>query len=476
MAAGDHFNPNQAEHGLQNPDGAHNGDLPNIEIDAEGNGTYAAATNMLTLGDGPQSLLGADGSALLIHALPDDQISDPSGRSGARIVCGVILGEGVPGAEPPTPPAPTENVTFQPAQRAATPERIAQLQAAEGFSITVFARDVANARMMAQDADGIIYVTRPAQGDVIALMDEDGDGAADSPPMTATTELTGVHGIVITGNQVYLAIPTTIYRGEILGDGTFGELEIIVDDLPDAGQHGNRTMAFGPDGLLYVAIGSSCNDCPDPNPERATILQLQSDGSTRTIFAEGLRNTVGWGWHPETQEMWGMDHGSDGHGNDLPNEELNLLEAGNNYGWPFCFNNAEVNSYIPNRPQGMTKAEFCRQSTIPRLTYQAHSAPIGMVFYTGDQFPEEYQNDAFVAMRGSWNRMPATGYKIVRIIYDENGQPVEFEDFVTGFLIEDGTAHFGRVAGLLVLQDGSLLISEDTNGMIYRVSYTEPTE
>jgi glucose/arabinose dehydrogenase len=412
----------------------------------------------------------------MIHALPDDQMSDPSGRSGARIVCGVILGEGIPGAEPPTPPAPTENVTLQPAQRAATPERIAQLQAAEGFSITVFARDVANARMMAQDADGIIYVTRPAQGDVIALMDEDGDGAADSPPMTATTELTGVHGIVITGNQVYLAIPTTIYRGEVLGDGTFGELEIIVDDLPDAGQHGNRTMAFGPDGLLYVAIGSSCNDCPDPNPERATILQLQSDGSTRTIFAEGLRNTVGWGWHPETQEMWGMDHGSDGHGNDLPNEELNLLEAGNNYGWPFCFNNAEVNSYIPNRPQGMTKAEFCRQSTIPRLTYQAHSAPIGMVFYTGDQFPEEYQNDAFVAMRGSWNRMPATGYKIVRIIYDENGQPVEFEDFVTGFLIEDGTAHFGRVAGLLVLQDGSLLISEDTNGMIYRVSYTEAAE
>ena len=474
LAAGDHFNPNKAEHGLENPDGAHNGDLPNIEIDKDGNATYAVATNLFTLGAGPHSLLAADGSALMIHAMPDDQMTDPSGGSGDRIACGVIVAGGVPMPEAPSAPPPTENATMQPAQRSPSPERIAQLQVAEGFSVTVFAKGLSNVRMMAQDENGIIYVTRPAQGDVIALMDEDGDGVADDKPITATTELTSVHGIVITGNQVYLARPTTIYRGEVLGDGTFGELEVLVDDLPDAGQHGNRTLGFGPDGLLYVSVGSSCNECADPNPERAAILQVQPDGSTRKVFANGLRNTIGFGWHPETQGFWGMDHGSDGHGNDVPDEELNKIEESNNYGWPFCFNNKEVNQYVPTRPQGMTKAEFCEQSTPPVLTYQAHSAPIGLVFYTGDQFPTEYQNNAFVAMRGSWNRMPATGYEVARIVFDEDGQPVGFQPFITGFLIEGGNAHFGRLAGLLVLQDGSLLVSEDTNGMIYRVSYTEP--
>jgi glucose/arabinose dehydrogenase len=236
--------------------------------------------------------------------------------------------------------------------------------------------------MMAQHENGFIYITRPAQGDVIALIDEDGDGVADGPPLTAASELTDVHGIVFTGTQVYLATPTMIHVGEVLDDGTFGDLEVIVDDLPDGGQHGRRTIAFGPDGMLYVTIGSACNECSDANPERAAILQVQADGSTRTVFADGLRNTLGFGWHPETLEMWGMDHGSDGHGNDVPYEELNKLEQGNNYGFPYCFNEKEVNQYIATRPKGLTKAEFCAQSIAPALTYQAHSAPIGMVFYT----------------------------------------------------------------------------------------------
>jgi glucose/arabinose dehydrogenase len=235
-------------------------------------------------------------------------------------------------------------------------------------------------------------------------------------------------------------------------------------------------MKFGPDGLLYINIGSPCNACYDNDPERAAILQMQLEDSTRTIFADGLRNTLGFDWHPETQELWGMDHGIDFLGNDSPNEELNLIEEGNNYGWPFCYDEQEVNEYLPVEPTGQTKAEFCAQSTAPTWLYQAHSAPIGMVFYTGDAFPEEYQNSAFVAMRGSWNRIPAVGYNVVRILFDEEGQPTGFEDFVTGFLIEDGMAHFGRLAGLLVLEDGSLLIAEDTNGVIYRVSYMEDEE
>jgi glucose/arabinose dehydrogenase len=167
-----------------------------------------------------------------------------------------------------------------------------------------------------------------------------------------------------------------------------------------------------------------------------------------------------------------MDHGSDWRGDDQPPEELNLIEEGNNYGWPYCFADQQVDPYLSVPPPGMTKAEFCAQSTGPVLTYQAHSAPIAMVFYTGEQFPEEYQNDAFVAMRGSWNRQEPVGYKIVHVDFDEAGQPTAIEDFITGWLREDEVAHFGRVAGLLVLDDGSMLISEDTNGVIYHVTYT----
>lgn len=472
-AAGSHFNPTMKEHGLENPDGPHAGDLPNIEIDEEGNAAYSVSTDLITLSDGPLSILAADGSALLIHSAPNDQVSDPAGRSGSRIACGMITAAEAPVPEPPAPPSPHQVASMQPELRSATPERIAQLQVAEGFSVTVFAEGLGNVRMAAQAEDGAIYITRPAQGDVIALMDSDGDGMADGDPVIATSELTQVHGIVITGTQVYLATPKEIYRGELAGDGTFGALEMLVNDLPDGGQHPRRTMAFGPDGMLYVTVGSPCNLCVDDVRERATILQVQPDGSSRTIFADGLRNVLGFGWHPQTGEMWGMDHGSDWLGDDQPPEELNRLEEGNNYGWPFCYADKQVNHYFSGEPSGMTKAEFCAQSVGPVLTYQAHSAPIGMVFYTGDQFPEEYVNDAFVAMRGSWNRMPPSGYKVVRILFDEAGQPTEFEDFLTGFLIEDDAAHFGRLAGLLVLQDGSLLIVEDTNGVIYRVSYED---
>lgn len=148
-----------------------------------------------------------------------------------------------------------------------------------------------------------------------------------------------------------------------------------------------------------------------------------------------------------------------------------VIQRGANYGWPFCYGDRRPDVYLSADPQGMTKEEYCARTIAPVLTYQAHSAPIGMVFYTANQFPQQYRNDAFVAMRGSWNRQPPSGYKIVRVRF-QNGKPVGFEDFLTGFLIEKGAAHFGRVAGLIVAPDGSLLISEDTNGVIYRVSYT----
>ncbi len=471
--AGAHFNPTKAKHGLDNPHGTHAGDLPNIEIDEAGNATYEALSSFVTLGTGENALLAADGSALLIHAKADDQISDPTGLSGGRIACGVLTATEVPAPEAPTAPPPVTGNNIQPEIRSATPERIAGLQVTEGFTISTFAEGLGSIRMMAQAADGTLYLTRRGEGDVIALRDEDGDGKADGDPMIVATDMPSVHGILIQDDQIYLATPTTITVATLQADGMIGEQTVLVGGLPEAGQHGNRTMSFGPDGLLYVSIGSPCNACGFVNPEYATILQIQPDGSARTIFAAGLRNTIGWGWHPETGEMWGMDHGSDWRGDDQPPEELNLIEAENNYGWPYCYGDQQVDPYLSVSPTGMTKAEFCAQSVAPVLTYQAHSAPIGMVFYTGDQFAEEYQNDAFVAMRGSWNRQEPVGYKIVHIDFDEAGQPVAIEDFVTGWLLEEEVAHFGRVAGLLVLEDGSLLISEDTNGVLYRVSAIE---
>jgi glucose/arabinose dehydrogenase len=168
-----------------------------------------------------------------------------------------------------------------------------------------------------------------------------------------------------------------------------------------------------------------------------------------------------------------MDHGSDDRGDEQPPEELNHLMPEMHYGWPWCYADQQPDLYLPAPPPaGMGLQPFCQTTVAPVLTYTAHSAPIGMVFYTADQFPAEYANDAFVVMRGSWNREPPSGYEVVRLHFDDSGQPVEFESFLTGFLIEEQLANLGRMAGLAVASDGSLLISEDQNGVIFRVSYT----
>ncbi len=226
--------------------------------------------------------------------------------------------------------------------------------------------------------------------------------------------------------------------------------------------------------MLYITVGSTCNACDETSDQAATIQRANLDGSGRVTFTEGLRNTIGFGWHPVSGEMWGMDHGTDWRGDNLPPEELNVLLEGGKYGWPLCFADRRVDVYLPAEPQGTTKEAYCPATFGLVLFYTAHSAPIGMQFYTADQFPAAYRNDAFIAMRGSWNRNPPSGYKIARLRFDDDGTPLGFEDFLTGFLIEGSTSHFGRLAGLTTAADGSLLVSEDTNGIIYRISATSP--
>ena len=343
------------------------------------------------------------------------------------------------------------------------PDLLQRLKVPSGFHVNVFAENTGEPRMMAVGPDGSVYVTRPEQGDVIRLTDKNGDGKSDGISSIAKG-IRRPHGIHIHEGKLYLAGVHEVYVSDLDGKN----LKKLITGLPEGSQHLNRTIGVGPDGLLYISIGSNCNNCVEPNPENATILQASLDGSRRRIFAKGLRNTIGFDWHPQTREFWGMDHGSDGRGDNLPPEELNRLQLNSDYGWPFCYANKQPDP-LSEQPKGTRKEAYCQKTTPMALGYQAHSAPIEMIFYAGRQFPEEYRGDAFVAMHGSWNRSVPVGYKVVRIRF-QNGKPQAFQDFLTGFLISQDR-QFGRPAGLAVTKEGALLISDDENGMIYRVAY-----
>jgi glucose/arabinose dehydrogenase len=346
---------------------------------------------------------------------------------------------------------------------------IERLNVPPGFRVSVFAKDLGTARMLAVGDDGTVYVTRRDSGDVLALRD-DATGNAVSP-RKVVTDLPRVHGIAVHGTRMYLATIREVYVADIGSDGSVSAPRAIVTGLPDGGQHPNRTVGVGPDGMLYVSIGSTCNQCIETNDEHATILQMTLDGAQRGVFARGLRNTVGFTWHPETRVLWGVDHGSDYKGNEIPPEELNQIQNGLHYGWPFCFGERKADESYALDPPGSTKAEFCPRTVAPTLTFDAHSAPMQLVFYDGVNFPADYRGDAFVAMRGSWNRNPPVGYKVVRVQF-RDGVPMRTSDFLTGFLASNGSQHYGRIAGLAVARDGSLLVSDDANGVIYRVTST----
>lgn len=358
---------------------------------------------------------------------------------------------------------------FKPNKIPATAERIAQLKAPEGFTVKPFASGLGNARIIAVSDTGAIYVTRREEGDVLMLKDENGDGKADTAPVTVANR-PQTHGIAIKGDKFYLVTVKELFVADIQADGKLGALTLLVGDLPDAGQHPNRVMAFGPDGMLYISVGSTCNACNESNAENATILRATPNLKSRTIFASGLRNTIGFDWNPDTGELWGMDHGIDFLGDDVQPEELNRIERGKQYGWPHAWGKGDLTPQS-TPPGGITKVQWAAHSVPMVLGYAAHAAPMQLKFYTGNAFPSEYQGDAFVTMRGSWNTEPATGYEIARVHF-ENGQPASIKPFVTGFLTDNGKTHIARPVGLAVARDGSLLMADDANGVIYRVAYT----
>ncbi len=359
---------------------------------------------------------------------------------------------------------------FKPAKVDATPDRIAAIKAPPGFTVTAFATGLKNARVLAVAPDGTVYVSRRDQGDVLMLKDADGDGHADGPPVPVAHRA-GAHGIAIHGGRFYLVAVKELFVADILADGRLGPLTMLTGDLPDAGQHANRTIAFGPDGMLYLSVGSTCNTCNESNPENATILRLTPDGKSRTIFASGLRNTVGFDWNPATGQLWGLDHGIDYLGDEVQPEELNRIERGKQYGWPHVY--ADNRIYPQSTPVGgITKEEWAAQSVPMVLGHAAHAAPMQMLFYTGGNFPAEYGGDAFATMRGSWNRKAPSGYEIVRIRFDR-GEAKAIEPFVAGFLTDGGRTHIARPVGLAMAKDGALLMADDGNGVIYRIAYAK---
>jgi Raf kinase inhibitor-like YbhB/YbcL family protein len=358
--------------------------------------------------------------------------------------------------------------TFKPAKVEANDERMSQIKVPEGFSIKPFARDLKNIRIVAVAPDGAVYVSRRDQGDVILLKDIDRDGVADGAPRIVANRA-GAHGLAIRNGKLYLATVKEVFVADIQPDGGLGPLTMLIGDLPDGGQHGNRTLAFGPDGMLYISVGSTCNACNESNPESATILRASADGKSRVIFASGLRNTIGFDWNPETGELWGLDHGIDYLGDQVQPEELNRLEQGKQYGWPHVFADGGINPQS-TPPGGITKEQWKTMSVPMVMGYTAHAAPMQLVFYTGSAFPRDYRGDAFATMRGSWNRKPASGYEIVRVRF-EDGKPKSFEPFVTGFLTDGGTTHVARPVGLAVTPDGALLMADDANGVLYRIAY-----
>lgn len=269
---------------------------------------------------------------------------------------------------------------------APTIARVKSLKLPAGFSIAKFA-EIENPRMLTVAPDGTIYVSQRTPGTLTMLKDTNGDGAADVQKVVA--EKKQLHGVYIAGGKMYFTTVEEVFVADINRDGTLGEPRMIISDLPTGGQHPNRTLAVK-DGKLYITVGSTCNACDETSSELATILTTDLNGQNRKIYASGLRNTIGFGWHPVSQKMFGMDHGIDLLGDNDQEEELNELAEGAKYGWAYVYANAKLNPHnIVPKPLGLTNEDWAKQSKDPTLLYTLHAAPMQMVFNTGAMFPAE---------------------------------------------------------------------------------------
>jgi len=333
-----------------------------------------------------------------------------------------------------------------------------------GFKIEVFAEKIVNARSLCLTPGGTLFVGTRDKGNVYALRDTDGDMRADKQ-YTIATGLNMPNGVAFRDGALFVAEVNRILR--------FDQIEsklanppapvVVYDKYPTDRHHGWKYIAFGPDGKLYVPVGAPCNIC-EPEEIYASLTRINPDGSGLEIVQHGIRNTVGFTWHPVTKELWFTDNGRDLLGDDRPPCELNVAtEQGQHFGYPYCHGG--------NDPDPEFAADRkCEEFVAPLQNMAAHVAPLGLQFYTGDKFPAEYKGAVFIAEHGSWNRSIPQGYRITVVKFDEQGNALPWEVFAEGWLRR--TLAWGRPVDILMQDDGSMLVSDDKAGVIYRIAYT----
>jgi glucose/arabinose dehydrogenase len=332
-----------------------------------------------------------------------------------------------------------------------------------GFSIEVWSDEVPDARSLALGSNGTVFVATRRDGRVYALSPQR-DGRPNVHVLTENLQMP--NGVTFHNGDLYIGEKHRITRYVNIEENltSVPAAQIVVDDLPTETHHGWRYIDFGPDGKLYVSIGAPCNVC-----ERegfANISRMNADGSEREIVAKGIRNSVGFSWHPQTAELWFTDNGRDLLGDNIPAGELNrAVRDGLHFGFPYCHGGDLADPEFG-------KLRRCAEFAAPAMKLGPHVAPLGMLFYTGTMFPDAYVGQALIAEHGSWNRSKKIGYRIT-IVGMKNGQAIDYEVFADGWLQDEEVS--GRPVDLLQLADGSLLVSDDQNGMIYRISYAQPS-
>jgi len=343
-----------------------------------------------------------------------------------------------------------------------------RLVAPEGFSVGLYAGNLANIRFLKFTSAGDLLVTRPRRGEVLLLeRDADGDGQLDGSRVLLSG-LTRPHGLDLWEGWLYIAESNAIGRvrfneekGELEGD-----YQRIVEGLSNNGNHWSKTVRIGPDGWMYVSAGSTCNVCEEDDPQRAAITRYRPDGSGGQVYATGLRNSVGMDWAPWDQQFYATDNGRDLMGDDSPLCELNAIVEGGFYGWP------TINGYGQLDPDyGEGQEAMLATAISPVFGFKAHNAPLGISFPRAAKLPAGYEKVALVALHGSWNRSERDGYKVVSLHWQDDGSIVE-KDFLTGFLAGDDV--IGRPVDVAVGPDGAIYVTDDYAGAIYRVAYGEP--
>lgn len=333
-----------------------------------------------------------------------------------------------------------------------------------GFKIEIFA-EVDNARSLAVSPSGIVFAGNRNGDKVYAVQDSDGDFKADKKWVVATG-LNSPNGVAFKDGDLYVAEISRILKFPDIEKklNNPGRPEVVADDYPTETHHGWKYIAFGPDGKLYIPVGAPCNICDSDEEIFASITRMNADGTGREIYAHGVRNTVGFTWHPESKELWFTDNGRDMMGDNIPDCELNRApEKGLHFGYPYCHaGSVKDPEFGGKRP--------CSEFVPPVQKLGPHVAPLGLKFYTGKMFPDAYRNQVFIARHGSWNRSKKSGYDLT-MVKIENNKSQGVQTFASGWLDDASQKAWGRPVDVLMLDDGSMLVSDDTGNVIYRISY-----